>query len=341
MANSAMETTKEANQDEPQRTTLIAAPGDYEPDAPEAIERMMKNGIKFACSIQSWKVERESVRSGHRVEQCEELPMCSICRSTDHIVHECPYFLYSVNVEPVASQSASVPNSYAGAAKAPCTVPFNSTLPSTSKTLEDCGTKEKEKRVEKVKEKENVRSDSCQGELTKNELFAALGGLQTGKSAGSDGMAGFGYEFPKERCPAFSRRRSTCSASFRDDVSMPPEFSVAGAFSSRPACSSSSPCPVPSADYKKLVHLVLPKWTSSASLHMVGRYCEGKIKMASEKVSHKMVLEINPKELEKIVVDSCKTEHSAAERGFSDHSIELYHVDHVQPGNLKKAAFIL
>ena len=97
---------------------------------------------------------------------------------------------------------------------------------------------------------------------------------------------------------------------------------------------------------------------------MVGRYCEGKIKMASEKVSHKMVLEIkyvnandavihtenskllldlhcSPKELEKIVVDSCKTEHSAAERGFSDHSIELYHVDHVQPGNLKKAAFIL
>lgn len=88
MANSAMETTKDfqdaseiqetrnwnaemeeqavqpdnANQDEPQRTTLIAPRGDYEPDAPEAIERMMKNGIKFACSIQSWKVERESMR---------------------------------------------------------------------------------------------------------------------------------------------------------------------------------------------------------------------------------------------------------------------------------------
>ena len=60
---------------------------------------------------------------------------------------------------------------------------------------------------------------------------------------------------------------------------------------------------------------------------MVGRYCEGKIKMASEKVSRKMVLEIkyvnandaiihtensklllnlncSPKELEKIVVES-------------------------------------
>ena len=30
--------------------------------------------------------------------------------------------------------------------------------------------------------------DSCEGELTKDELFAALGGLQTGKSPGSDGL---------------------------------------------------------------------------------------------------------------------------------------------------------
>ena len=86
--------------------------------------------------------------------------------------------------------------------------------------------------------------------------------------------------------------------------------------------------------------------------------------MASEKVSRKMVLEIkyvnannavihtenskllldlncSPKELEKTVVNSCGIEHSAAKRGFSDHSIELYYVDHVEPGNPKKAAFIL
>ena len=30
--------------------------------------------------------------------------------------------------------------------------------------------------------------DSCEGEFTKDELFAALGGLQTGKSPGSDGL---------------------------------------------------------------------------------------------------------------------------------------------------------
>ena len=67
---------------------------------------------------------------------------------------------------------------------------------------------------------------------------------------------------------------------------------------------------------------------------MAGRYCQGKIKMASEKVSRKMVLEINyinaknavihtenskllldlncsPKELEKTVVNSCGIEDSA------------------------------
>lgn len=64
-------------------------------------------------------------RSGHRVEQWEELPMCSICHSTGHLMRECLYFLCSVNVVPVVSERASVPNSYAGAAKAPRTVVFN------------------------------------------------------------------------------------------------------------------------------------------------------------------------------------------------------------------------
>ena len=79
---------------------------------------------------------------------------------------------------------------------------------------------------------------------------------------------------------------------------------------------------------------------ASMASHMAGRYCEGKIKMASEKVSRKMVLEIKyvnaviqtenskllldlncrPKELEKTVVNSCGIEHSDAKRGFTDHS---------------------
>ena len=65
--------------------------------------------------------------------------------------------------------------------------------------------------------------------------------------------------------------------------------------------------------------------------------------MASEKVSRKMVLEIkyviavihtenskilldlncSPKELEKTVVNSCGIEHSAAKRGFTDHSLDF------------------
>ena len=50
--------------------------------------------------------------------------MCSICRSTSHPVRNCPYLLYSVNVERVSS-SKNVSNSYARAAKAPRTVNNN------------------------------------------------------------------------------------------------------------------------------------------------------------------------------------------------------------------------
>ena len=83
--------------------------------------------------------------------------------------------------------------------------------------------------------------------------------------------------------------------------------------------------------------------------------------MASEKVSRTMVLEIkyvnannavihtenskllldlncSPTELEtkQTVVNSCGIEHSAAKRGFSDHSIELYNVGHVEPRTRRK-----
>lgn len=67
------------------------------------------------------------LHAGHRVEQCQEHPMCSICRSTSHAVRNCPYLLYSVNVEPV-SLSKNVSNSYTGAAKAPRSVVFTPTL---------------------------------------------------------------------------------------------------------------------------------------------------------------------------------------------------------------------
>ena len=75
--------------------------------------------------------------------------MCSICHSTDHLVRDCPYLIYSADVEPVP-QSVSVSNSYTGATRAPGTVAFNSTSSAVSKTLNH-GAKEKEKRREKEK----------------------------------------------------------------------------------------------------------------------------------------------------------------------------------------------
>ena len=100
--------------------------------------------IKDCVNIRCFNCEQ----SGHRVEQCPERPICSICRSTSHPVRNCPYLLYSVNVERVSS-SKNVSNSYAGAAKAPRTVAFTTTLSSASKTPENHNPKEKENRREK------------------------------------------------------------------------------------------------------------------------------------------------------------------------------------------------
>ena len=91
-------------------------------DIPSTV-RIVGEFIKFSypgqdcVNIRCFNCEQ----SGHRVEQCPERPMCSICRSTSHPVRNCPYLLYSVNVERVSS-SKNVSNSYAGAAKAPRTV---------------------------------------------------------------------------------------------------------------------------------------------------------------------------------------------------------------------------
>ena len=53
------------------------------------------------------------------------------------------------------------------------------------------------------------------------------------------------------------------------------------------------------------------------------------------------ILTVVQRNWKKTVVNSRGIEHSAAKRGFSDRSIELYYLDHVKPGNPKKAAFIL
>ena len=89
-----------------------------------------------------------------------------------------------------------------------------------------------------------------------------------------------------------------------------------------------------------------------ACLHVAG-----KIKMASN--SRTMIIEskyINTKnavihtencklslnlsrsqrELQNMIVEKCGVEDSAAKRGFVDHALEMFYVDHIEPGNPKK-----
>ena len=79
------------------------------PGQPKSCRRCgdLDHFIKHCVNIRCFNCEQ----SGHCVEQCQERPMCSICHSTSHPLRNCPYLLYSVNVEPV-SLSKSVSNSY-------------------------------------------------------------------------------------------------------------------------------------------------------------------------------------------------------------------------------------
>ena len=117
--------------------------------------------IKECQSVRCFNCEQ----SGHQSEECEMPPLCSICRSVDHMLHECPYFCFSANVSVTAQtvQNTSTPSSYAGAAKVPRTVAFNSVLPSVvSKPSEDQRekAKEKEKQVEKRRSSELSKESS-------------------------------------------------------------------------------------------------------------------------------------------------------------------------------------
>ena len=50
---------------------------------------------------------------GHRIEDCTEPTLCSICQESTHSTADCPFLLYSANVTPVASGE----DSYANAVK--------------------------------------------------------------------------------------------------------------------------------------------------------------------------------------------------------------------------------
>ena len=126
--------------------------------------------IKECQSVRCFNCEE----SGHRSEECEMPPLCSICRSIDHVVCECPYFCFSANVSVPAQsvQNASTSSSYAGAAKAPRTVVFQSVLPAVvTRPSGDQGekVKEKEKQAEKTKEKRGASEPSRESSRRSSE----------------------------------------------------------------------------------------------------------------------------------------------------------------------------
>lgn len=104
----------------------------------------------------------------HRSEECESPPMCSICQSDDHPVHECHYMPYSATNESVCSQKMSTSSLYAGAAKAPSPVAFQSTLSSASKSREDQGKRSSTER-EKLRQKESTRERERTSQSTREK----------------------------------------------------------------------------------------------------------------------------------------------------------------------------
>ncbi len=47
------------------------------------------------------------------------------------------------------------------------------------------------------------------------------------------------------------------------------------------------------------------------------------------------------RELQKLIVQHCGIDDSAAKRGFADHVVEMFYVDYIEPGNPKKVPFVL
>ena len=120
------------------------------------------------------KLKTDSIRCfnceqpGHRSEECESPPVCSICHSDDQPVHECPYMPVSATNESDCSQKTSTSSLYAGAAKAPSPVAFQSTLSSASKSREDQGKRSSTER-EKLRQKESTRERERTSQSTREK----------------------------------------------------------------------------------------------------------------------------------------------------------------------------
>ena len=85
-------------------------------------------------------------KAGHRVEDCPEPAICSVCFSTKHFTCRCPFIIHAANVKPRTEENAA--SSY-------------------STVLQDCPSQERvtKQRIEEVKKKDNKKPE----EKGKNE----------------------------------------------------------------------------------------------------------------------------------------------------------------------------
>ena len=101
-------------------------------------------------------------QSGHRIEDCEETEVCKICHDASHATCYCPFFVFSADVVSKDQLDMQIQTEL---------------IDDLDLSLTD------------------HERELCEGLFTKEELSAALNGLQTGKTPGSDGLPTFPLAF--------------------------------------------------------------------------------------------------------------------------------------------------
>jgi len=62
------------------------------------------------------------------------------------------------------------------------------------------------------------------------------------------------------------------------------------------------------------------------------KYISAKIAVIhTENCKLSLNLSCSPRELQKMIMEKCGVEDSAAKRGFADHALKMFYVDHIEP----------
>ena len=97
-----------------------------------------------------------SEKAGHRIEDCAEDILCSVCRASSHPTQECTFLIFRANVQPVVPGERS----YASAVKAAQPKPRAHPKPpvkNVSKPRESTKADDQSKSIEKARDKDRVR----------------------------------------------------------------------------------------------------------------------------------------------------------------------------------------